>query len=202
MNRTALIVFQKNEILGKVKTRLAATLGDEMALKIYKQLIIHTHNQLKQLTADTYVFYSDHIPSHPENEELMYRRKVQTGMDLGERMKNAFESLFSEGYEQVLIIGTDCAALEQKHITSAITKLELVDVVIGPAEDGGYYLLGMKKLIPNLFYGIEWSTPYVMSKTLEKLTHANLSHDTTEMLSDIDTAADWEKVKLNFEEQL
>jgi len=198
MNKTALIVFQKNEILGKVKTRLAATLGNEEALKIYQILIAHTHHEIIPIEADKYIFYSDFIPGSLESNDSVLLHQVQTGNDLGERMKNAFELLFKKGYKKVLIIGTDCAALEAKHIQFAIQKLDLVDVVIGPAEDGGYYLLGMKKTIPNLFTEMEWSTEWVMTETISRLTQANLSYSTIETLSDIDQEEDWDKVKLNF----
>jgi hypothetical protein len=198
MSKTALIVFQKNEILGKVKTRLAATLGNKEALKIYQILISHTHQVILSVAANTYIFFSDFVPEKYEIQSSDFYFQVQNGKDLGDRMKNAFEFLFNNGYERVLIIGTDCATLEPIHIQTAIEKLDLVDVVIGPAEDGGYYLLGMKKLVPSLFTAMEWSTEGVLKETINRLTKEGLSHVTIETLSDIDLEEDWDKVKMKF----
>ncbi len=198
MNKTALIVFQKNEILGKVKTRLASTVGHDEALKIYQILIAHTHRVIQSIVVDTYIFFSDYIPKNYEIQASSFYFQVQNGKDLGDRMKNAFEFLFSKGYERVLIIGTDCATLESTHIQKAIQKLDLVDVVIGPAEDGGYYLLGMNNLVPSLFSDMKWSTEDVLKETINRLTQEGLSYDNIETLSDVDLEEDWDKVKMKF----
>jgi hypothetical protein len=198
MNKTALIVFQKNEVLGKVKTRLASTLGNVEALKIYQILIAHTHQVIQSVAADTYIFFSDYVPEGYETQASGFYLQVQEGKDLGDRMSNAFEFLFKKEYEQVLIIGTDCATLEQIHIQTAIQKLDLVDVVIGPAEDGGYYLLGMKNLVPSLFSDMEWSTEEVLKETINRLTQGGLSYFHIETLSDVDHEEDWDKVKMKF----
>jgi rSAM/selenodomain-associated transferase 1 len=198
MNKTALIVFQKNEILGKVKTRLASTLGHEEALKIYQILIAHTHQVIQSIVADRYIFFSEYVPETYEIQDSSFYFQVQNGKDLGDRMKNAFEFLFCIGYERVLIIGTDCATLEPIHIKTAIQKLDLVDVVIGPAEDGGYYLLGMKNLVSSLFEDMKWSTEDVLKETINRLTQEGLSYDRIETLSDVDREEDWDKVKMKF----
>jgi rSAM/selenodomain-associated transferase 1 len=198
MKKTALIVFQKNEILGKVKTRLASTLGHEEALKIYQILIAHTHQVIQPVAADTYIFFSNYIPKTYEIKASSFYFQVQNGKDLGDRMKNAFEFLFCSGYERVLIIGTDCATLEPIHIKTAIQKLDLVDVVIGPAEDGGYYLLGMKNLVSSLFEDMKWSTEDVLKETINRLTQEGLSYERIETLSDVDREEDWDKVKMKF----
>ncbi len=199
MHQTALIIFQKNEVLGKVKTRLAALVGDEKAMEIYKTLLHHTHLVIKAIDADHYIFYSDFIPKSVDNLIENYNFQVQEGLGLGERMKNAFNLLFQKGYQKVIIIGTDCADIEPRHIESAIQKLNINPIVIGPAEDGGYYLLGMKKFVPGIFDGIDWSTEKVFKQTIGKLESAELNFDTIEMLSDIDRVEDWEKVKLKFQ---
>jgi rSAM/selenodomain-associated transferase 1 len=198
MNKTALIVFQKNEILGKVKTRLASTLGHEEALKIYQILIAHTHQVIQSIVADRYIFFSEYVPETYEIQDSSFYFQVQNGKDLGDRMKNAFEFLFCIGYERVLIIGTDCATLEPIHIQTAIQKLDLVDIVIGPAEDGGYYLLGMKNLVSSLFEDMKWSTEDVLKETINRLTQEGLSYDRIETLSDVDREEDWDKVKMKF----
>ncbi|MDG1277213.1 MAG: TIGR04282 family arsenosugar biosynthesis glycosyltransferase [Algoriphagus sp.] len=202
MNKNALIIFQKNEIPGKVKTRLAASIGDESALKIYRILIQHTHSILKEIVADQFIFYSDFIPEIRIESGRIVHERIQTGKDLGERMRNAFETVFSEGYDHVVIIGTDCVDLKPAHIQKAFKKLSQNDAVLGPALDGGYYLLGLKKLIPEIFEEIDWSTNQVLNQTKSKLQELNFSIGIIDTLSDIDNIADWEKVKGRFDSEL
>ncbi len=197
MTQSALIIFQKNETLGKVKTRLAASVGDQKALEIYQLLIEYTHAQVKALDVDCFIFYSDFIPEDKKKSD-QFSFRVQSGKDLGDRMKNAFESIFSEGYEKVAIIGTDCADLTQSHLKKAFDSLDKFDAVIGPALDGGYYLFGMKKLIPKIFNDITWSSEQVFEQTVQKLNSHNLTLALLEPLNDIDQLEDWEKVKHNF----
>jgi len=200
MKKTALIIFQKNEILGKVKTRLAASVGEESALKIYRTLFQHTHSILKEIVVDQFIFYSDFIPEKEIEKTGVVHERIQTGKDLGDRMLNAFESVFSEGYDSVIIIGTDCADLRPDHIQEAFRQLDQNDAVLGPALDGGYYLLGLKKLIPEIFEEIDWSTDQVLNQTQTKLKKLNYKVRTIETLSDIDHIEDWEKVKKRFED--
>ncbi len=198
MKKAALIIFQKNEELGKVKTRLAVTVGEEKALEIYRILISYTYQVIQDLPLTTYIFFSNFIPNSVADIPSNFVLRLQEGENLGERMSNAFQLLFKSGYQRILILGTDCAQLESRHIKDAIQKLDEKDVVIGPAEDGGYYLLGMNKSTTSLFEEIEWSTSQVFSQTIEKLTRAELSYDTIETLSDVDVEEDWEKVKMKF----
>lgn len=198
MKKAALIIFQKNEELGKVKTRLAVTVGEEKALEIYRILISYTYQVIQDLPLTTYIFFSNFIPNSVADIPSNFVLRLQEGENLGERMSNAFQLLFKSGYQRILILGTDCAQLESRHIKDAIQKLDEKDVVIGPAEDGGYYLLGMKKSTTSLFEGIEWSTSQVFSQTIEKLTRAELSYGIIETLSDVDVEEDWEKVKMKF----
>jgi hypothetical protein len=198
MKKAALIILQKNEELGKVKTRLAVTVGEEKALEIYRILISYTYQVIQDLPLTTYIFFSNFIPNSVADIPSNFVLRLQEGENLGERMSNAFQLLFKSGYQRILILGTDCAQLESRHITDAIQKLDEKDVVIGPAEDGGYYLLGMKKSTTSLFEGIEWSTSQVFSQTIEKLTRAELSYGIIETLSDVDVEEDWEKVKMKF----
>ena len=190
-NTQALIVFQKNGILGKVKTRLAATLGDQAALDIYRKLISITHEEIRELSkTDVHLFFS-------ENNEIPgvafpYEAHIQEGNDLGEKMANAFEKLFLRGYKKILIIGTDCPWLKKEHLEEAFKSLDSHKVVFGPAMDGGYYLLGMKEPRPELFSGIPWSTDKVLQLSIEKLQSQGVSFDFTDQLSDVDTAEDWE----------
>jgi rSAM/selenodomain-associated transferase 1 len=186
----ALIIFTKNLIHGKVKTRLAATIGNDKALAVYKQLIHDTIELTNQLPVPKFLYYSDSIEPHDNWSNKIYTKKLQSGAGLGEKMKNAFTDLFELGYNKVLIIGTDCPELSHAIIISSFHNLDSHDVVIGPATDGGYYLLGMKKLCPGLFKDISWSTDQVLQQTLRACVDSGLSNLLMDELSDIDNEED------------
>ncbi len=185
-----LLIFSKNPEYGKVKTRLAVTIGKEQTLFIYQKLIEHTIAVTKELSIDKTVFYSEWIDKKDNWEDEFYKKKIQSGTDLGERMKNAFKSSFTEGYDKVVIIGTDCYELETQYILSAFSRLDNTDIVLGPAIDGGYYLLGMKKFNPALFENIDWSTDKVFNQTIVVCRKLNLSVSLLPELNDIDNEED------------
>jgi len=189
MKNEAIIVFQKNPQPGKVKTRLAAGVGEEAAFKIYLLLLELTFKELSTTESEVIVYYSDFLPN--PNSSTNKLERVQRGQDLGERMKNAFEEIFSLGYKKVIIIGTDCPELTTPHLEKAFQDLNKFDVVIGPAADGGYYLLGMRTYYANLFHQIEWSTSGVLSQTLQKASDYGLSVSFLPLLHDIDDKEDW-----------
>src|SRR5690606_14474723 len=113
------------------------------ALEIYNWLTAYTHRIAREVKVDKYLFYSDFVPEQIEDVHREYQVKLQSGTTLGERMHNAFRSLFENGYSSVVIIGTDCAELKVSDLNDAYMALSHSDLVIGPASDGGYYLLGM-----------------------------------------------------------
>ena len=189
MTNHALIIFVKNLVKGQVKTRLAATLGNEQAMDIYKKLVIHTHDAVQSFTADKFVFYSTFIEDDIWQNNL-FNKEIQTGSDLGERMKNAFASVFEKGYEKIMIIGTDCPGINDSILKDAVLNLNDSDIVIGPATDGGYYLLGMKKIHSFLFENIEWSTDKVLQQTINLSTLHKLSYFLLPELSDVDEEKD------------
>lgn len=172
-SKKALIIFTKNPELGKVKTRLAKTVGDESALNIYKFLIQHTMEITKDLKVDKYVYYSENIHKDDIWNPEIFRKKLQTGNDLGARMNNAFSEIFAMGYEMAIIIGSDMFDMENEDLGMAFETLESHRFVIGPASDGGYYLLGMKEPHPKLFQNKEWSTDSVLMETLHDLKDEN-----------------------------
>jgi rSAM/selenodomain-associated transferase 1 len=191
----ALIIFQKNLIKGTVKTRLAETMGEEAALEIYRKLVKHTHVQSSKVKADKLLFLSDQVSARDKVGYADYHYYVQAEGDLGFRMKNAFDHSFAKGYKKTIIIGTDCAAMTGSIIEDAFTLLDANDVVVGPAIDGGYYLIGMKKAVDGLFEGIPWSTDQVFALTMEKLKNNQLEYGCLPELPDVDSAADWESQK-------
>lgn len=168
-SKKALIIFTRNPELGKVKTRLAKSVGDESALEIYKFLLKHTVAITKNLNVDKYVFYSENIHREDIWDPEIFRKKLQTGTDLGEKMQNAFSELFEMGYEKVLIVGSDIFELDQSDIENAFEVLQTTETVIGPATDGGYYLLGMKERNVAIFQNKNWGTSTVLKETLADL---------------------------------
>jgi uncharacterized protein len=192
-NQHAIIVFQKNLVLGKVKTRLAQSLGDQKALEIYKYLVDVTFNQLQALTGlDVFIFFSDFVENLPTGTPSDFLSGLQRGNDLGERMSNAFIDIFEKGYKSALLIGTDCPSMKKEILFEAIENLKNHDVVLGPATDGGYYLLGLKKIIPELFQYIPWGTGNVLELSLDVVKAKKSSYHLLSYLSDIDTLEDWE----------
>ena len=193
MNK-ALIVFLKVPELGKAKTRLAASIGNEKALKVYKLLLEIIADLLSSLNADisVFCFYSGNSANLPESFNA-FRLQEQVGEDLGERMKNAFEVVFKEGFQHIAIIGTDCPAISKAQIENALSvQLDSADFVIGPANDGGYYLLAMKYVEKSLFDSMKWSTNQVYNETISRINDLNKSYKALEILVDIDTLEDLE----------
>ncbi|MEN7547164.1 TIGR04282 family arsenosugar biosynthesis glycosyltransferase [Rapidithrix thailandica] len=190
MCNSYLIVFVKNLEKGKVKTRLGKVVGDENALLVYQKLLKHTADQTQQLMCKKVVFYSESIEKKDLWLEGVYTKALQVGKTLGERMKNAFAFCFEQGADRVMVIGSDCPELSQSIIEEAFDRLESYDTVIGPAADGGYYLLGLNKPVPELFENIQWSTSSVLKDSLNILHKKNLSNYQLPVLSDLDTVED------------
>lgn len=191
MKKEVLLVFQKNEVLGKVKTRLAASVGEKQALEIYLHLLAKTYFALRDISVSITTYFSDFVPENPTYPAG--RGMVQVGKDLGARMKNAFSTNFDSGMEKVVLIGTDCPSIEGSHILQAFDALDQSDLVIGPALDGGYYLIGLKQRADFLFEGISWSTDLVLSQTLAFAAEQGLQTHLLPVLEDIDTLEDWDR---------
>ena len=190
VNKSLLLVFSKNPTLGKVKTRLAKSIGKEKALEIYKALLKKTASVLEELEVDIHLYYSDYIEKDDLFSTVVKQKKRQTGEQLGERMFNAFrESLVS--YDKVVIIGTDLWTLDIQDIKNAFRALENHAAVIGPSTDGGYYLLGIKEVIPQIFINKQWGTSSVLPNTLKDLK--SMKYHLLPEKNDIDTFSDLEE---------
>ncbi|OYX26153.1 MAG: glycosyltransferase [Flavobacteriales bacterium 32-35-8] len=189
-SKNALIIFVRNPELGKCKTRLAETIGNKAALEIYKQLLLHTANISKNIEADKFVFYSENIQKNDIWDNHVFRKKLQMEGDLGMKMAHAFSEIFQMGYEKVIIIGSDLFDLKPEHIHEAYQDLNTNEAVIGPAKDGGYYLLGLTNMNELLFKNKSWSTSEVLEETLSELRENNIKFTTLETLNDIDTYDD------------
>ena len=169
MPKNLLLVFTRNPELGKVKTRLAKTVGNATALKIYTFLLKRTRDIAIKVSADKAVYYSVKVRENDIWDASIFQKHQQVGEDLGIRMLHAFKNGFKAGYEKVMIIGSDLYDLTAETIENAFIALENNEVVIGPAEDGGYYLLGMNSLEEKVFKNKDWGTETVRKDTLEDL---------------------------------
>ena len=185
----ALIIFIKNPEAGKVKTRLAKDIGNENALTIYKHLLAHTRKIAIEVKANRFLFYAEKISQRDDWPETDFKKFVQQGDDLGLRMLNAFEKAFLNS-QKVIIIGSDCMDLTPDVIEKAFLELNNHDFVIGPAKDGGYYLLGMKVTEHRLFQNKNWSTQTIAADTLKDISDLNKTCYILPQLSDIDTIED------------
>lgn len=167
--RDLLLIFVRNPELGKCKTRLAAHIGDYNALEIYKLLLAHTQEVSGRSTATKRICYSDHIDTDDIWDSGAYDKTIQKGQHLGERMAHAFETGFREGFQKIVIIGSDLYDLSHGDLDTAFQALDMHDYVIGPAQDGGYYLLGMTNFNASLFKDKPWGTDTVLERTLKDL---------------------------------
>ena len=192
---TAIIVFTRFPMAGKVKTRLAKNMGNKFAVSFFKACAEHTFMELlkvKETGPELFLFCSE----ENEIEQVMqwagnnFNYFSQLGKDLGLKMFNAFDTVFKRGYKKVIIIGTDAPDVSMNILQSAISVLDNYSVVVGPANDGGYYLLGFKSKLIDLFSGIEWSTNSVFDNTIKKLNNSKINYFVLDELIDIDTLDD------------
>ena len=187
--KEALIIFVRQPVAGCVKTRLAADIGPEAALFVYRELLAHTRSVCTQLAVDKYLFYANTIADQDDWDDT-YHKQIQQGNDLGERMQHAFSQVFGMGYERVCIIGSDCLELSADNVKEGYSLLQDNDFVIGPAKDGGYYLLGMRHRLKPVFDAINWSTSNVFQQTVEKINLLQNSLALLPVLADIDVVGD------------
>ena len=183
-----LLVFVKNAVLGTAKTRLAKTIGNDAAFDVYKHLMHITEQatiDLKNCDVRIY-FSSEKDPTRWTN----YTQCVQQGNDLGERMSDAFRRSFELGYEQIVGVGSDLPDLTSEIIDKGLAELNSNDAVFGPAEDGGYYLIGMRSMLECVFEDKPWSTEGLLDVTLEELKSKGHSVGIIETLNDVDTEDD------------
>ncbi len=193
-----LLVFVKNPVLGRVKTRLARTIGDGKALWVYERLLEHTRRAARGVAAQKWVCYSDFVPAADAWLEGGFTPCQQEGETLGDRMARAFRQGFAAGYGPIVIIGSDCPAVSPDLLEEAFRQLASCPVVLGPATDGGYYLLGMNWMVESLFLDKPWSTPAVLAETVADLQRADLPYALLPVLSDVDEAADLDRLPPSF----
>lgn len=195
MNKENLvIIFARNPVLGKVKTKLAREIGDEGALQVYLKLLEHTHKVADEVTADKQIYYTDSLDEFGLLDYFKFTKKLQEGEDLGERMHNAMKCGFDEGYRRIVIIGSDCMELSPEVIEDAFVALTSNDCVMGPATDGGYYLIGLRIMQDFLFQDKPWGSSDVLLDTLLDLQNAGMNYYLLPTLNDIDSKKDLDRL--------
>lgn len=187
MTDALVIVFVKNIKLGTVKTRLAKTIGDYGAFEVYTELVKITEKATSELEVDKRIYFSNAIVDSQWQNNF---KAVQNGVDLGERMLNAFKDGFKDGYKRIVLIGSDLPDINSKHIESGLDKLNDNKVVFGPAEDGGYYLIGLSELETCVFENKPWSQSNLLEATLNELNQKGIKTGVLDTLNDIDTYED------------
>jgi len=188
--RRLLMIFAKVPEAGKVKTRLAETVGEDKALQIYLKLLARTHDVASKASADKLIFYAGACDDFDMLDYYRIPKTTQCEGDLGVRMSDAFTRAFAQQYEQVVIIGSDCYDLTSEIIDEAFASLSDHDFVIGPAKDGGYYLLGMTRQLDSLFEGKAWSTEDVFLDTILDMKEDGGEYHILPTLSDVDREED------------
>ncbi len=192
--KKGLIVFAREPVPGLVKTRLAAAIGDRAAAELYETMLQDVLKACRQLgDVETVVFWACEEESLPRLAER-YRctSRSQSPGDLGQRMQTAFAEMFANGSDVCCIIGSDAPDLPLSYIQNAYTLLETrqADVVFGPSRDGGYYLLGMRQVRPELFTKIPWSSADVLEESLAAARDSGATVALLPEWQDIDTVED------------
>lgn len=199
-SNTALIVFIKYPEEGQVKTRLALEAGNEKALKIYKTLLGYTCAVVEALNEIDVKFYINELPA---KEEFLGRKisdfGIQLSGDLGYKMQSALSDEI-HNYDHAIIIGSDCPEISADLIQLARSKLTTFDLVIGPSNDGGYYLLGLNVVYNYLFENIQWSSDSVALVTIKRSLSMGLRVFLLPPLDDVDYMKDWIKYKAVLED--
>ena len=191
---TALIIFAKAPVAGHVKTRLCPPLTPDEAASLHGSLVLDLLDRCQSLKGIDRILAGAPTREHPFFGAMKTRFKIpvwdQVGDDLGARMAHAFQSALGSPYQSVLIVGTDIPGITVSLITTAFKSLQDHDIVLGPTVDGGYYLIGLRAPVPELFEHIPWSTDKVLSLTREKTQALDLSVKILPRLRDLDTVED------------
>jgi rSAM/selenodomain-associated transferase 1 len=180
-------------LLGQVKTRLAVGLGAEVTLAAYRHLLDVTTKAVRGFDSVEFRYTPDDASSTVEP----WRRKgwstaAQGAGDLGERLVRAFSDGFASGFDRIVVVGTDCPYVTDEDIRRAWEALKTHDVVLGPATDGGYWLIGLRSPQPGFFSGMNWGGETVFAETRRRVVELGLTVSVLRELPDVDTVADWE----------
>jgi rSAM/selenodomain-associated transferase 1 len=198
-----LVLFARVPRLGEVKSRLAHDIGDEAALAVYREFLFDAFELMRSVSAEgvqrTVWFTEPFDPGKSDDAELRdqlgdFTLGVQSGEDLGERMQSCLAGLLASGYRRVVIIGADAPMIPSDSIVRAFAALRDRDVVLGPAKDGGYYAVGARTVIPEMFRGIEWGTDTVFQETVKLLKILGVAPVLLPEGRDVDTGEDMRRL--------
>jgi len=197
MTQSGIFIVMKYPEIGKVKMRLAESIGEEAATGLYRAFIQDILSTVQSLEI------SYHIAVHPPESQDEFAEWLgsahqyfqQRGADLGERLKNGFRTMFEKDYQQVIALASDSPDLPIEILREAVIALQTHEIVIGPATDGGYYLIGFSRdcFIPEAFEGISWSTASVLEETLTRIGSINQQIHSLPEWADVDTIGDLQK---------
>jgi rSAM/selenodomain-associated transferase 1 len=199
-NSNAAILFARNPVPGEVKTRLQSEWDADTVCKVYEAFLEDARLQLLELkSADCFVsIHSEKGRSYFDSFSACGFRVIeQEGEDLGQRMQHAFTERFNEGYENVVIIGSDSPTLPVHYLEQALESK--LDIVLGPSTDGGYYLIGMSGKVTEVFEGIDWGTDKVLSSTQDKIKQMGASLSLLPPWYDVDTPGDLRFLKTHLD---
>jgi len=205
-SNSALCIFIKAPLTGQVKTRLQPELSSHESVLLYRAMVEDLVNRFRNHPSfDVRIYFwpleSEESMRQWLGEGFVYR--PQEGESLGIKMLSAFEDVFKHGYTRGVLIGSDIPTLDTTAIEQTLSYLQDHDLVLGPCEDGGYYLIGMSEPHPELFVGVSWSTDRVLKQTLIIADANNLTVRLLEKKADVDTSHDvrtlWQKLKKNNE---
>lgn len=191
MIKNLLLVFVKHPQAGRVKTRLAAEVGDQVALQVYQKLLAITRKAAFGVSdVERRVYFEEPPAQDPLWDSPHFKGHIQEGADLGRRMQNAFQQGFDDGFQRIVIIGSDCPGMSSSLLSQAFRILSRKEAVVGPANDGGYYLLGLSRPLPPVFRHKHWSSETVLYHTLRDFQQNNMEYELLDERIDIDTLDD------------
>ncbi len=197
MDDRCLLFFVRNPKRGAVKSRLAGVLGEEVAVGLYKNFILDMLSTLEKggFSCSVCFYPANALADIKEVLGAPYRYLPQQGANLGERMEHSFSQVFSAGFGRAVLIGSDLPDLPLDIIDEAFASLQRVDAVVGPALDGGYYLIGFKKdsFTPEVFRDMPWGTETVLQQTIGVLKNHRRSVHLLPSWDDIDSLEDLKK---------
>lgn len=192
-DRERLVVFARAPHLGRVKTRLTPPLSPQQALELHRALVEDTLERLARFRRpglQRWLYLSEPSPAKRLDITPAWSSALQTRGDLGARLEGAFRQAYEDGLERVVIVGSDSPTLPLDYLDQAYEALSAHDVVLGPAEDGGYYLVGTSCFVPELLRGITWGSPRVLEQSTEALSRAGRSFHLLPPWYDVDTSED------------
>lgn len=198
MDDKGIIIFLKYPEAGKVKTRIGVELGNDFTVMLYRKFVSDILTKLSSLETDILVYFTPAEKRKEIIDWLGYSLQFfpQSGKNLGERMNNAFREQFNSGYRSLILIGSDIPHIPSINLIKALDSLGSYPPVIGPASDGGYYIIGFHygNFLPSVFEGINWSTESVFNETLKTFEKYGIKPYVLPLLSDIDTVDDLRKI--------